>query len=102
MSIRAWVVMELRKDSRAVEAVGEHGVKVLRPGLPDAVAYCVEPDSANPFTADALQDAVDELPQAGMVIVTRRVVDPEVYERREGDYPPPATSGDRLRVLPRP
>ncbi len=87
MSIRAWVMEQLRKDSqvvkasRMVEAVGEHGVKVLRPGRPDAVAYCVEPDSVNPFTVDALQDAVDELPEAGMVIVTRRVVDPEVYDR---------------------
>ena len=35
----------------------------------------------NTFTVDALQDAVDELPQAGMVIVIRRVVDPEVYDR---------------------
>lgn len=81
MSIRAWAMEQLREDSRMVEAVGEHGVKVLRPGRPDAVAYCVEPDSVNPFTVDALQDVVDELPQAGMVIVTRRVVDPEVYDR---------------------
>lgn len=81
MSIRAWVVVQLRKGSRAVEAVGEHGVRVLRAGRAVAVAYCVEADTVNPFTADALQDAVDELPQAGMVIVTRRVVDPEVYDR---------------------
>ncbi|MGH3564692.1 MAG: hypothetical protein ACRDRH_01385 [Pseudonocardia sp.] len=81
MSIRTWVVEQLRKDSRAVGAIGEHGVQVLRAGRPDAVAYCVEPDTVNPFTAEALQDAVDELPQVGMVIVTRRVVDPEVYER---------------------
>lgn len=81
MSIRAWVMEQLRKDSQVVEAAGEHGVKVLRPRRPDAVAYCVELDSANPFTVGALQDAVDELPQAGMVIVTRRVVDPEVYDR---------------------
>jgi hypothetical protein len=72
---------QLREDSRAVEAVGRHGVKVLRPGRPDAVAYCVEPDSVNPFTAEALQDAVGELPNAGFMIVTRRIVDPEVYER---------------------
>lgn len=81
MSVRAWVMEQLRKDSQVVEAVGEHGVKVLRPGRPDAVAYCVELDSVNPFTVGALQDAVDELPQAGMVIMTRRVVDPEVYDR---------------------
>jgi hypothetical protein len=81
MSIRDWVVVQLRKDARVVETVGEHGVKVLRPGRADAVGYCVEPDSVNSFTADALQDAVNELPDAGMVIVTRRLVDPDVYER---------------------
>lgn len=81
MSIRDWVVEQLRKDGRAAEAVGEHGVKVLRQGRPDAVAFCVEPDSVTPFTVGALQDAVHELPGAGMVIVTRRVVDPEVYDR---------------------
>lgn len=81
MIIRDWVVVQLRKDARVVEAVGAHGVKVLRPGRPDAVGYCVEPDSVNPFTADALQDAVNELPDVGMVIVTRRLVDPDVYER---------------------
>lgn len=81
MSIRDWAMKQLRKDSRVVEAVGEHGVKVPRPGRPDAVAFFVEPDNVNPFTVDALEDAVDELPQAGMVIVTRRVVDPDVYDR---------------------
>jgi hypothetical protein len=81
MSIRAWVIGQLHKRSRVVEAVGEHGVKVVRLGRPDAVAYCVEPDSVNPFTVDALDDAVKELPQTGMVIVTRRGVDPEVYDR---------------------
>jgi hypothetical protein len=72
---------QLRNDCEVAEAIGEHGVKVLRPGRPDAVAYCVEPDSVNPFTADALRDAIDELPQAGMVIVTRRSTDPDVYDR---------------------
>jgi hypothetical protein len=81
MSIRNWVMVKLREDSRVVKAVGEHGVKVLRQSQPDAVAYCVEPNSVNPFTVDALQDAIDELPQVGMVIVTRRVVDPDVYDR---------------------
>jgi hypothetical protein len=63
------------------QAVGTHGVKVQRPERPDAVAYCVEPDRLNPFSAEALQDAVDELPQVGMVVTTRRLVDPEVYEQ---------------------
>jgi hypothetical protein len=81
MSIRNWVMVKLREVSQVVEAVGEHGVKVLRQSQPDAVAYCVEPNSVNPFTVDALQDAIDELPQVGMVIVTRRVVDPDVYDR---------------------
>lgn len=81
MSIRDWVVSQLRKDAREVEAVGEHGVKVLRMGRPDAIGYCVERDSVNPFTVQALQHAVTELPDAGMVIVTRRVVDPDVYDQ---------------------
>lgn len=81
MSIRDWVVVQLRKGGREVGVVGEHGVRVVRPNRPDAVAFCVEPDSMSPFTIDALQNAVDELPQAGMVIVTRRIVDPEVYDR---------------------
>ncbi|GLY80595.1 hypothetical protein [Actinoallomurus iriomotensis] len=80
MSIRSWVMTQLRKDSRIVEGIGEHGVKVLRPNQPAAVAFCVEPDSVNPFTTKALREAVEELPEAGMVIVTRRVVDPDVYD----------------------
>lgn len=81
MSIRDWVLRQLRKDSYVVQAVGEHGVEVLRRNRPDAFAYCVEPDSATPVTVEDLEDAVEELPQAGMVIVTRRAVDPGVHER---------------------
>jgi hypothetical protein len=81
MSIRDWAIKQLRKDSRVVEAVGEHAIVVRRQGQPDAVAYCVEPDNVNSFTVDALEDVVDQLPQAGMVIVTRRVIEPDVHER---------------------
>jgi hypothetical protein len=88
MTIRKWVLNQLNENIRGlyrrgvrVEAVGEHGVKVLRQGRPDAVGYCVEPDSVDPFTVQALEDAMNELPQTGMVIVTRRIVDPDVYQR---------------------
>ena len=56
MTIRDWAIQQLRKDSRVVEAVGVHGIRVRRNGWPDAVAYCVEPDSVNSFTVDALQE----------------------------------------------
>jgi hypothetical protein len=88
MSIRDWVIQQLRKQTSfagkpppAVEAVGSNGVKVIRPGRPDAIAYCLEPDSVNPFTTDGLVSALGELPQAGMVVVTRRLADPDVYQR---------------------
>lgn len=88
MSIRDWAIEQLRNDDDfrgssgiVVQAIGTHGIKVERPDRSDAVAYCLEPDSVNPLTAEDLQDAIDELPQAGMVIVTRRLVDPEVYEQ---------------------
>jgi hypothetical protein len=81
MSIRDWIVEQLRKDQRVVGLVGDHGVRVVRPSRPDAVAFCVEPDSGNPFTVGDLQAAVNVLRQAGMVIVTRRTVDPEVHNR---------------------
>jgi len=88
MTIQNWVIGQLVKSVRfngwpgiTVEPIGEHGVKALRPGRPDAVGYCVEPDNVNQFTVRVLEEAVSELPQTGMIIVTRRVVDPEVYQR---------------------
>jgi hypothetical protein len=81
MSIRSWVIRQLRKDSERVVEVGDHGVRILRPGRPDAVAYCVEPDGGRSFSVPDLEDAVQELPEAGMVVITRRAVDPEVYKR---------------------
>jgi hypothetical protein len=88
MPIRDWIVRQIRnqtpfaRESRlVVETYGSRGVKVLRPDRPAAIGYCVEPNSVNPFTTDDLNDAVAELPQAGMVIVTRRLVDPDVYQR---------------------
>lgn len=83
MSIRTWVMTQLHNDSQIAVAVGDRGVRVLRTGRPDAVGYCVEPDHRVPFAVDDLQAAVDELPNAGMVIVTRRVVDPDVYDHAQ-------------------
>ncbi|OBI92887.1 hypothetical protein [Mycobacterium asiaticum] len=86
MSIRDWVVDKLREghfDNRqpmTVEALGQLGVKVTRPGRPDAIGYCAEPDSENPLTAGAVRQAATDLPDLGMVIVIRRLVDPEVYD----------------------
>lgn len=86
MTIRSWILEQLQKDVDfdrrriTVEPVGEHGVRAVRPGRRDAVGYCVEPDRVNPFTVHALKGAVSELPATGMVVVTRRVVDPEVYQ----------------------
>ncbi|SES43476.1 hypothetical protein [Lentzea albida] len=80
MSIRDWMIGKLREDSKQVEPLGDHGLLVRRPARPDAVAYCVEPDSQTPFTAAALRAAIGEQPGTRMVIVTRRLVDPDVYE----------------------
>lgn len=86
MSIWAWVMEQLRKDSqvvkdsRMVEAVGEHGVKVLRMGRPDG---CVLRGAGQREPGRRRRPAGRDrrAAQAGMVIVTRRVVDPEVYDR---------------------
>lgn len=75
------MIGQLRNGSRTVAPIGRHGVRVLRPGRPDAVGYCVVPDPENPFAADDLDDAIGEVPDVGMVIVTRRLVDPDVYDR---------------------
>ncbi|WP_086664256.1 hypothetical protein [Lentzea kentuckyensis] len=80
MSIRDWMIGKLREDSKPAEPLGEHGLLVRRPGRSDAIGYCVEPDSQTPFTVEALHAAVDELPDTRMVIITRRLVDPDVYE----------------------
>lgn len=88
MTIRSWVLEQLHKYIRdnsrtgvTVEPLGDHGVKARRPGRPDAVGYCVEPDRVNPFTVRMLEDATNELPQAGMIIVTRRPIAPDVHQR---------------------
>jgi hypothetical protein len=81
VSVRDWVVEKLREDHRVVEPVGEHGVRVTRRGRPDAFGYCVEPDLDAPFTVGDIEDALRELPETGMVIITRRLVDPEVYSQ---------------------
>jgi hypothetical protein len=81
MSIRDWVVAQLRKDAWSVEAVSVHGVAVQRQVRPPAVAFCLEPDPVNPVSTSTLDAAVSELPQAGMIIVTRRIVAPDVHTR---------------------
>ncbi len=87
MSIRNWVFEQLRKEYQmshktwSIEEIGNHGVRVLRPKQTDAIAYCAEPDRVYPFTAADLNDALTEIPLTGMVVVTRRVVDPEVYNQ---------------------
>lgn len=89
MSIQTWIIEKLKEDNTSahsrksrttVQAMGKHGVRVIRPGQQDAVGYCVDPDP-NPFTVEMLEEAIEELPGARMVIVTRRVVDPDVYSR---------------------
>ncbi|MEU1130830.1 hypothetical protein ABZ383_13375 [Streptomyces sp. NPDC005900] len=80
MSIRSWVVKQLKDSGRTVQAVGDCGVRVVRAGRPDATGYCVEPDSL-PFTVLMLEEALGNLPEVGMVIVTRRPVDPDVHSR---------------------
>lgn len=80
MSIRSWVVKQLKESGRTVQAVGDCGVRVARDGWPDATGYCVEPDSM-PFTVPMLEEALGNLPEVDMVIVTRRPVDPDVHSR---------------------
>ncbi|WP_416873610.1 hypothetical protein [Kitasatospora sp. SC0581] len=84
MSIRSWVIKQLQKEFHSshssIQSIGENGVRVTRLGRPDATGYCVEPDGS-PFTAPMLDEAIAELPEVGMVIVTRRVVDADVYSR---------------------
>ncbi|MFJ5150703.1 hypothetical protein ACIQCF_03805 [Streptomyces sp. NPDC088353] len=80
MSIRTWVIKQLTDSGVTVQAVGECGVRVVRVGRPSATGYCVEPDSL-PFTVPMLEEALRDLPEAGMIIVTRRPVDPHVYSR---------------------
>ncbi|MGW0290617.1 hypothetical protein [Streptomyces tuirus] len=74
------MVKQLKDSGEAVQAVGECGVRVARVGRPDATGYCVEPGSL-PFTVPMLEEALGDLPEAGMVIVTRRPVEPDVYSR---------------------
>ncbi|MCV7229088.1 hypothetical protein [Mycolicibacterium komossense] len=89
MTIRDWIVTQLREQDdfsgkskiSNVEAIGAHGVKVERSGYPDAYAYCVEQGAGTPFSVEDLEAALEELPEAQMVIVTRRSVSPDVYSR---------------------
>lgn len=81
MSIRSWILNRLTEDSMRAESVGLQGVRVLRPGQPDAVGYCVEPSAQREFTVAELELAVKDVPQLGMIIITRRAVAPDVYER---------------------
>lgn len=88
MTIRDWVLEKLGESTDfsgiskiSAEILGENGVKVQRNGRPDAVAYCAEPDSSKPFSIEDLNNALIELPQTQMIIVTRRSVAPGVYAR---------------------
>lgn len=80
MNIRDWAVNALRKDSFAARTASEHGVCVTRDGRPDAIAFCAPPGEA-PFNVEDLHHALDEVPGAGMIVITRRTVDPAVYQR---------------------
>jgi hypothetical protein len=90
MTIRDWIVKQLREQTDfggrstiKVELIGAHGIKVERSDRPDAVAYCVEQMSGTSFSVEELNNALRELPQARMVIVTRRSVAPGVYPRSD-------------------
>ncbi|MGW6543117.1 hypothetical protein ACWGBH_09705 [Streptomyces massasporeus] len=74
------MIKQLKDSGEIVQAVGECGVRVARVGRPGATGYVVEPDSL-PFTAPMLESALEDLPEAGMVIVTRRPVEPDVHSR---------------------
>ncbi|MGC5034556.1 hypothetical protein ACPXCS_03915 [Streptomyces sp. DT190] len=74
------MIKQLKDSGETVQAVGECGVRVARIGRLDATGYCVEPDSL-PFTVAMLEEALGDLPEAGMVIVTRRPVEPDVHSR---------------------
>ncbi|CAM3927318.1 hypothetical protein KIPE111705_31870 [Kibdelosporangium persicum] len=92
MGIQRWIVEQLHKRFNfdqvdfgtktpyAVKTIGDYGVEITRPGKSPAVAYCVEPDNFNSFTVQMFQDAIDTLPQTGMLIVTRRAIDPDVLD----------------------
>ncbi|MFG1606050.1 hypothetical protein [Actinoplanes sp. NPDC049265] len=64
-----------------VEIIGSQGVLVRRPGKSDAVGYCAEPSARNDFDIEELESAVKNIPRLGMIIITRRAVAPDVYDR---------------------
>ncbi|WP_149444930.1 hypothetical protein [Mycolicibacterium sp. P9-22] len=90
MTIRDWIIKQLRDQFKSginsgvkVNQIDTNGIKVERPGRPDAVAFCVEQDSGRSFSVHDLEEALRELPQAGMVIITRRSIAPGVHSRSD-------------------
>lgn len=78
MSIRDWALDMLKKDSFVANPISDHGVCVTRNGRSSAIAFCA-PSSNTPFTLEDLGHALAELPEAGMIVITRRTVDPTVF-----------------------
>lgn len=80
MSVRSWIIKQLAESGETVRTVGDCGLVVTRVGRSEATGYVVEPDRL-PFTVSMLELAIEDLPEVGMVIVTRRPVEPDVHSR---------------------
>jgi hypothetical protein len=89
--VRAWIVRKLREDARPdpaskdapPEFVGDHGVRIIRGGRPDALIYCIGLRQSEAFDLEDLERAVSELPGVQFVAVVPTCIAHAVYERAE-------------------
>jgi hypothetical protein len=71
------------EDGYEFEFVGNHGLLVTRPRLPNALVYCANVWKRGPFDLEDLDKALDELPDAQFVAVFPKKITHPVYERAD-------------------
>lgn len=79
-SIRNWVVGRLQKNY-AISLVGDSGLRIERPNKPEAFVFCVEPNSRDSFTLEDFEQVMKAMTELDFVVIIRRQVAHEVYER---------------------